>query len=93
MRYGESVREISHYISQLTECNKVLYSYRHTPWYMFPLTNELPSTGLQHSCIRISESATRMLVTLVTKLVWSVAVRKLELQSGLAGDSTLGKYS
>ena len=34
-------------------------------------------------------------VTLVTKLVWSVVVCELELQSGLAGDSTfstLDKY-
>ena len=34
-------------------------------------------------------------VTLVTKLAWSVAVHELELQSDLAGDSTistLGRY-
>ena len=39
-------------------------SYRHTPWFIFPMTNEL-ATGLQHSCISIIESATRML-----KLPW-----------------------
>ena len=50
---------------------------------------------LQHSCISIIESATRMLKLPWLKLVWSVAVHELELQSDLAGDSTisaLGKY-
>ena len=41
------------------ECNKC-FIFRGT-WFIFPLTNELASTGLQHSCISIIESATHML--------------------------------
>ena len=49
------------------------------------------------SCDRLLSAAlnAHAQVTLVTKLVWSVAVHELELQSDLAGDSTistLGKY-
>ena len=77
----------------------MLYSYRHLPPDIFLIDkiNELPSTGLQHSCISISESATRMHACssyLSNKglSAWSVAVHELELQSELAGDSTISKY-
>ena len=52
---------------------------------------------LQHSCISISEIKCHThALPLVSKLVWSVAVHELELQSNLADDltiPTLGKCS
>ena len=84
MRYAS---EISCHISQLTSVINLCFIVISTPPGTFsPLTNELPSTGLQHC-----ESAMRMLKfnTLVTKLVCGSA------RADLAGDSTismLGKY-
>ena len=94
MRYGEifhepKASEISRHISQLTSVISDLF-LEAPPLDHFPIDkiNEIATFLHQHNRKRHAHAQ----VSLVSKLVWSVAVHELELQSDLAGISTLGKY-